>query len=290
MKSTILNLLIKEKLIMSTKKHLHKFLIITIIALIFNLFIWYYSGSTKALEFLGGYIIELSLSVDNLFLFLLIFSNFGINANYQKRVLRYGIFGAIILRFIFVMLGIAVISKFKWVLNIFGILLIISGIKIVIGKEDDMSFEDSKLIKILKKIIPVTDKLHEEKFFVRIDNILHATPLFAILFLIEGSDILFAIDSIPAIFAITTDPLIVYSSNILAILGLRNLYFLLEKLHSTFEYVKYGIGAILVFTGIKLGISFMYHIPVGISILIIVSVLTISVIASIIITKRKQSL
>lgn len=272
---------------MSTKKHLIKFLIVVLIAFIFNLFIWYYSGSTKALEFLGGYIIELSLSVDNLFLFLMIFSSFGIDAKYQKRVLTYGIFGAIILRFIFVMLGIAVISRFKWILNIFGILLIISGIKIVLGKEDDVSFEDSKLVKILKKIIPVTDKLHEEKFFVKIDNVLHATPLFAILFLIEGSDVLFAIDSIPAIFAITTDPIIVYTSNILAILGLRNLYFLLEKLHSTFEYVKYGIGAILIFTGIKLGISFLYHIPVGISILIIILVLTVSVISSVIITRRK---
>ncbi|MDS0527991.1 TerC/Alx family metal homeostasis membrane protein [Clostridium sp. SHJSY1] len=272
---------------MTTKKHITKFLIVVFIALIVNLFIWYYSGPTKALEFLGGYIIELSLSVDNLFLFLMIFSSFAINAKYQKRVLTYGIFGAIILRFIFVILGIAVINQFKWLLNLFGILLIVSGFKIVLGKEDDVSFENSKLIKLLKKVIPVTEKLHNEKFFIKIDNKLYATPLFAILFLIEGSDLLFAIDSIPAIFAITTDPLIVYSSNILAILGLRNLYFILEKLHSTFEYVKYGIGAILVFTGIKLGISFMYHIPVGISILIIISILTISVIASIIITRKK---
>jgi tellurite resistance protein TerC len=269
------------------KKHLFKFLSITLIALIINLFIWYYAGSTKALEFLGGYIIELSLSVDNLFLFLLIFSSFGIAANYQERVLRYGIIGAVILRFIFIILGIAVISSFKWILNIFGILLIFSGIKIMINKEDDVSFENSKLINILKKIIPVTEDLHGEKFFIRINNVLHATPLFALLFLIEGSDVLFAIDSIPAIFAITTDPLIVYSSNILAILGLRNLYFLLEKLHSTFQYVKYGVGLILVFTGIKLGISFKYHIPVETSLIIIILVLMVSIVTSIIVTRRK---
>lgn len=273
---------------MSTKKHLLKFLMITFIAFIFNLAIWYYMGSDKALEFLGGYIIELSLSVDNLFLFLLIFSSFEISAKHQKRVLSYGIFGAIILRFIFVILGIAVINRFKWILYIFGILLIISGIKIMINKEEDVSFENSKLIKLLKRIIPVTKELYEEKFFVRIKNVLHATPLFAILFLIEGSDLLFAIDSIPAIFAITTDVFIVYSSNIFAILGLRNLYFLLEKLHSTFEYVKYGVGIILIFTGIKLGISFKYHISVGVSLIIIISILIISVLVSILINRQKK--
>lgn len=275
---------------MSTKKHLLKFLLITFIAFIFNLVIWYYMGSERALEFLGGYIIELSLSVDNLFLFLLIFSSFGISAKHQKRVLSYGIFGAIILRFIFVIVGIAVINTFKWVLYIFGILLIISGIKIMINKEDDVSFENSKLIKLLKKIIPVTKELYDEKFFVRINNVLHATPLFALLFLIEGSDVLFAIDSIPAIFAITTNAFIVYSSNIFAILGLRNLYFLLEKLHSTFEYVKYGVGVILIFTGIKLGISFKYHISIGISLTIIISILIISVLVSVMITRQKKTL
>lgn len=273
---------------MSVKKHLLKFLLITFITAVFNCSIWYYMGSGKALEFLGGYIIELSLSVDNLFLFLLIFSSFGITSNYQKRILSYGIFGAIILRLIFVLLGIAVINRFKWILYVFGVLLVVSGIKIMINKEEDVSFENSKLIKILKKMIPVTEELHEEKFFIRINNALHATPLFAILFLIEGSDLLFAIDSIPAIFAITTNAFIVYSSNILAILGLRNLYFILEELHSTFEYVKYGVGLILIFTGIKLGISFKYHISVGVSIIIIVSVLLISVLLSIIINKQKE--
>ncbi|MBI6872443.1 TerC/Alx family metal homeostasis membrane protein [Clostridium aciditolerans] len=273
---------------MSTRKHLLKFLFITLVALMVNIAIWYYMGSEKALEFLGGYIIELSLSVDNLFLFLLIFSSFGIKPNYQKRILNYGIIGAIILRLIFVVLGIAIVNSFKWVLYVFGVLLIVSGLKIILNKDEDVSFENSKLIKLLKKMIPVTKELHEEKFFVRINSVLHATPLFALLFLIEGSDLLFAIDSIPAIFAITTNPFIIYTSNILAILGLRNLYFLLEKLHSTFEYVKYGVGVILIFTGIKLGISFKYHIPVGVSILIIVSILVISILISISINKRRN--
>jgi len=273
---------------MSTKKALSRFSLIAFIALIVNVCIWYYMGPTKALEFLGGYVIELSLSVDNLFLFLLVFSSFGIKAEYQKRVLNYGIIGAIILRLVFILLGVAVVSKFKWILYVFGVLLIFSGYKIVANKEKEDSLEDSKLLKLLKKFIPVTNELHEEKFFVRINNVLHATPLFAILFLIEGSDILFAIDSIPAIFAITTDPFIVYTSNILAILGLRNLYFLLERLQSTFEYVKHGVGFVLLFTGLKLALSFKFHISILASILIIVSILGLSVLFSMYMNRRKD--
>ncbi|WP_160676044.1 TerC/Alx family metal homeostasis membrane protein [Clostridium sp. C8-1-8] len=274
---------------MSTKKALRNFLLITIVALIFNAFIWVDLGSAKALEFLGGYVIELSLSVDNLFLFLLVFSSFGIKREYQKRILNYGIIGAIILRLIFILLGVAVVSKFQWILYVFGLLLILSGYKIIANKEKEESVEDSKLIKLLKKFIPVTEELHGEKFFVKIGKVMHATPLFAILFLIEGSDILFAIDSIPAIFAITTDPFIVYTSNILAILGLRNLYFLLEKLQSTFEYVKYGVGFVLLFTGLKLALSFKIHIPILASILIIVGILGLSVLFSMFMNKKKAS-
>lgn len=275
--------------IMKTQTHLSKFLLIVFVTFIINGLIWYFMGYQKALEFLGGYIIELSLSVDNLFLFILIFSSFGISVIYQKRILKYGIIGAIILRFIFVILGIAIINKFKWIMYIFGLLLIVSGIKMISNKEEDVSFENSVLIKLLKKIIPVTDKIYEEKFFIRINNVLHATPLFALLILIEGSDLIFAIDSIPAIFAITTDPFIVYTSNLLAILGLRNLYFILADLHSTFKYVKYGVGLILIFTGIKLGISFKYHISVGISILVIISILIASVIFSILLSNKHKT-
>lgn len=273
---------------MNTKKIFLKFLLVTFIAIVINLGIWYFLGPEKAMEFLGGYVIELSLSVDNLFLFLLIFTSFGIAPRHQQRVLTYGIIGAIILRFIFIMLGIAVVKKFEWVLYLFGALLIFSGIQILTKKDEETSFEDSKLLNVLKFIIPITNKLHGEKFFVRINKVLHATPLFAILFLIESSDVVFAIDSIPAIFAITTDPFIVYTSNILAIMGLRNLYFLLEKLHSTFEYVKYGVGAVLLFTGIKLVIAFKYHITIAASIFVIITLLSLSVIFSIIINVHKE--
>lgn len=273
---------------MNTKKVLTRFLFIVLVALLVNVLVWHYLGSEKALQFLGGYVIELSLSVDNLFLFLLIFSTFRIKPEHQKRVLTYGILGAVVLRLVFILLGIAVVHKFHWVLYMFGALLIVSGLKILLNKEEETSFEDNKLLKLLKRFLPVTDELHGEKFFVRIKNVLYATPLFAILLLLEGSDVVFAIDSIPAIFAITTDPFIVYTSNILAILGLRNLYFLLEKLHSTFMYVKYGVGAVLMFTGIKLAVSFKYHIPIGTTILIIVSILALSVICSILITNQKE--
>lgn len=270
---------------MTTKKIISNFLITLLIAMAFNALIYFFLGYEKALQFFGGYVIELSLSVDNLFLFLLIFSSFRIGPQYQERVLTYGIIGAVTLRLIFVVVGIAIVNKFKWLLYVFGLLLILSGIKVLFLKDENSSFENSGLIKLLKRFIPVTNRLYGERFFIKINNKLYATPLFAILFLIEGSDVIFALDSIPAIFAISIDPLIVYTSNILALIGLRNLYFLLQKLHSTFEYMKYGVGVILVFTGAKLGLSFKYHIPVDTSIIIILSILALSIIFSIIVNK-----
>jgi tellurite resistance protein TerC len=251
------------------------------LALSFNIGIYFFKGKQAALEFLAGYVIEYSLSLDNLFLFLLIFSCFGIQPKYQRRVLNYGIAGAIVLRLIFIVLGVAMVNKFHWILYVFGLILIASGIKIFFDKDECQDFKDSRLLKLLGRVIPITKDLDGEKFFVRINNVLHATPLFAILVLIEGSDLIFAIDSIPAVFSITTDPLIVYSSNIFAILGLRNLYFVLEKLHEKFRYVKYGVASILLFTGIKLSILF-FSIEISIlwSLAIIFGIMLISVIAS----------
>lgn len=253
-------------------------------ALVFNTGIYYILGKEKALEFLGGYLIELSLSVDNLFLFLLIFSSFGIPAIYQRRVLNYGIIGAVVLRLIFIVLGVAIVNQFHWVLYIFGLLLIFSGLKIFFKSEaPDKDFGKNPLIKLLGKIVPISATLEEEKFFCRQKQVLYATPLLAILVLIEGSDILFAIDSIPAIFSITTDPFIVYSSNIFAILGLRSMYFILEKLHSAFSFVKYGVALILIFTGIKLSILiFHMEISLVLSILVIITILALSILLSII--------
>lgn len=274
---------------MSTKKAL-KWVVFWIgLALVFNAGIYLFMGKEPALEFLGGYVIEKSLSIDNLFLFIMVFSSFGIKQEYQRRILNYGIAGALILRLIFVLLGVTIVNMFHWVLYVFGAILIISGIKMIFKKEDDNAIKDSKIIKILGKIIPVTDKIEGDKFFVRKNKILYATPLFAVLILIEFTDIIFAVDSIPAIFSVTTDPFIVYTSNIFAILGLRSMYFVLGNLHEKFKYVKYGVALILVFTGIKLSML-MFHIkiPIGLSVGIIFFILASSIILSVLYSGRQK--
>ena len=274
---------------MSTKKSLFWVMFWIGLALCFNVGIYFTLGEARALEFLGGYIIEQSLSIDNLFLFIMVFSAFGISSQYQRRVLNYGIFGAIILRLIFVMLGVTIVEMFEWILYVFGAILIFSGLKMMLKKEKKENFKDSSVLKVVGKIIPITDQLVGEKFFIRNKKKLYATPLFAILILIEFTDILFAIDSIPAIFSITTDPFIVYTSNIFAIMGLRSLYFLLGRLHERFTYVKYGVGLILTFTGIKLLVLvFHVHISIGLSLGVIFTILIGSIIASIYFSKEKK--
>ncbi|HEY5585928.1 MAG TPA: TerC/Alx family metal homeostasis membrane protein [Ruminiclostridium sp.] len=273
---------------MSTKKAIKFVLFWMGLAILFNIGILIFWDSTKALEFLGGYMIELSLSVDNLFLFLILFTSFGVKVKYQRRVLNYGIFGAIILRLIFILLGIKVVNSINWILYIFGVILIISGFKMMFGHDTEKNYKNSNVMKLLRKFMPVTDTMHEEKFFIRQNKKLFATPLFAILILIESSDILFAIDSIPAIFSITTNPFIVYTSNIFAILGLRSLYFVLCALHEKFKYVKYGVALILMFTGVKLGILF-FHIEISIvaSLITIFTILVGSVIVSLLVTNNE---
>lgn len=274
---------------MTTKKALKGVLFWVGLAILFNIGIYIFMGPQKAVEFFGGYLIEQSLSLDNLFLFLIIFSSFGISAQYQRRVLTYGIMGAIILRLIFVVLGVAVVNQFHWILYVFGLILLYTGISILIKREKEKDYKNSKLLKILGKIIPITDTLEGEKFFVRKNKILHATPLFAILILVEASDIIFAIDSIPAIFSITTDTFIVYTSNIFAILGLRSLYFLLEKVSGAFKFVKQGVATILVFTGVKLSILFFHiEIPILLSIGIIILILLASIFASFLYSRANQ--
>lgn len=274
---------------MKVKNALFMVLFWMCMALLFNFGIYVFQGSEKALQFLGGYVIELSLSMDNLFLFLLIFEAFKIPSIYQKRVLSFGIFGAILLRFIFTMLGVTIVNRFHFVLYIFGIVLLISGYKMMFGNEEAKNYKDSKIMKFLSKIIPITNNLHGEKFFVKIDKVLYATPLFAILVLIEFSDILFAIDSIPAIFSITTNPFIVYTSNIFAILGLRSFYFVLQKLNNSFCYVKYGVALILSFTGIKLLLlMFNLEISLPISLGIIFMVLALSILCSVLFPNKSH--
>jgi tellurite resistance protein TerC len=261
-------------------------------AMAFNIGVYLFMGQKKALEFLGGYVIEQSLSMDNLFLFLLIFSFFGIPERYQRRVLDFGIIGAVIFRFIFIVLGVSVVEKFHWVLNAFGLILILSGINLFFKNENEgrYNFKESIPVKLLGKFIPVSPTLAGQRFLVRKRGILYATPLLAILVLIEGSDILFAIDSIPAIFAITTDTFIVYTSNLFAILNLRSLYFVLQRVNYLFDYVKYGVGGILIFTGTKLTIMF-FHVEISLmfSLLTSFSMLALSILASVF-SKRRTAM
>lgn len=274
---------------MSIKKAMTWFFGCVALALLFNVGIYFFEGPQKAMEFFGGYIIEQSLSLDNLFVFIMIFSSFGIKQKQQWRVLHWGIFGAVILRLIFILLGVSVVNKFHWILYIFGFILMISGIKMFANKDEDEvpDVKNSKVIRILRKIIPISEELHGDRFFVRLNRILYATPLFAILVVVEFSDILFAIDSIPAIFSITTDAFIVYTSNIFAIIGLRNLYFILEKLHNSFRFVKYGVALILTFTGVKLTLLiFGLEIPILTSLIIIFAILVLSIVVSVLIKEK----
>lgn len=260
-----------------------------LIALCFGIGVFYFEGQVKAMEFFAGYLIELSLSIDNLFLFLMLFSLYSIEPTHQRRILNWGIAGAMVMRLIFILLGIAIVEKFHWILWVFGVILIVTGYKMVFGEEKEPAAEDNWAIKLLKKFTPVTHVIDGEKFFTNINGVRHATPLFVVLLLIESTDLLFAIDSIPAVFAITTDPFIVYSSNILAILGLRSLYFFLERVQSAFAYVKYGVALLLAVTGVKMLLT-IWHIkvPVPIALALIIGILAGSVIASMLFGKKKE--
>lgn len=253
--------------------------------------IYYFMGHDYALQFLGGYLIEYSLSMDNLFVFITIFMAFNVPVEYQHRCLSYGIAGVVVLRFIFILLGVSIVHSFEWVLYIFGFILIISGIKMFKGDDnDDKDLKDSRVLRVMRKVIPVSDHFDGHNFFTRVGGKLCATPLLAVLVIIEFSDILFAIDSVPAAFSVSTNLFVIYTSNIFAILGLRQLYFVLEHLQERFQYVRYGIATILTFTGVKLAaLIFHWEIPIVASILIIFAVLILSILLSIIFTKNKPA-
>lgn len=272
---------------MGTKRHLLKLLFWIVLSILFNIYIFYSRGETAAVEYFGGYIVEMSLSLDNLFLFLMIFSSFGIRSEYQERVLLFGVLGAMVLRFVFIILGVSIISRFHFVLSLFGIVLLYSGLKMIFEKNENVEFHDNFAFKVLAKIMPITNRYYGDKFFVRENKVLYATPLFAVLVVIEFSDVLFAIDSIPAIFSITTDTFIVYTSNIFAILGLRSMYYILEKLNNMFKFMKYGVGCVLMFTGWKLvAIFFKIEISVLNSVLIIMIIMLTSILLSLISDKE----
>jgi tellurite resistance protein TerC len=258
-------------------------------AMIFNLFVYWQFGEQKAIEYFTAYIIEKSLSVDNIFVIILIFSYFNVPKAYQHKVLFWGILGALVMRVIFIFAGIELIHKFHWLIYIFGGFLIFTGIKILFSKEAKLEPEKNPIVKLVNYLFPVTPNFHGDKFFVKIDNRQWVTPLFLVVMLIEGTDLIFAVDSIPAILAISDDPFIVYTSNVFAILGLRSLYFALAGIESYFRFLKYGLSAVLVFVGIKMCVMDYFKIPVEVSLIVIVFILGISMVASIVIKPKDKS-
>jgi len=259
------------------------------IALIFNVFVWIEWGYETGLKFLAGYLLEKSLSIDNIFVIFLIFMSFKIEPKYQHKILFWGITGAIFLRGTLILAGTALVSKFQWILYFFGIFLIYSGIHMVFKKDEDIDPHNSWIVKTIHKIIPVSKK-HNGKFFVKYnkknDKKTAVTILFVSLLVIEFTDVVFAFDSIPAIFGITTDPFIVFTSNIFAILGLRSLYFVIAKIHDMFVFLQYGLALVLIFIGVKMIVEEFIHISIGISLGIVFFTLFTSIITSMVFGKK----
>ena len=264
------------------------------LALVFNAGLWWHLSGTvgpeiadrKALEFLTGYLIEKSLSVDNVFIFLLIFSSFHVAPEYQRRVLVYGVLGAIVMRAIMILAGAWVVQEFSWVLYIFGFFLVVTGMRMLVMAEKVPDLTKNPVLRFARQHLRIADDDHGEKFTVMKDGLRHFTPLFLVLILIEVTDLVFAVDSIPAIFAITTDPFIVFSSNIFAIMGLRALYFLLADVADRFHLLKYGLAMVLTFIGTKMLIMPWYHVPVAASLAIVAVLIGSSVVASLIATRN----
>jgi tellurite resistance protein TerC len=256
------------------------------LGLAFGGYVWVTRGSQAGGEYLAGYLIEKSLSMDNVFLFAMLFTYFAVPSLYQHRVLFWGVVGAIVFRAIFIVAGAALLESFHFLIYGFGILLLLTGIKMWRSTGHSVHPEKNLVLRLVRRVIPITPDYHGQSFFVRHKGALMATPLFAVLVVVETTDIMFAIDSIPAIFAITTDPFIVLSSNLFAILGLRALYFLLAGMLGRFVYLKQGLAALLVFAGAKILVSDIYKMPVAISVGVIVAILAVSIGASLWATRR----
>lgn len=253
------------------------------LALLFNAGVYVWFGPERALEFLTGYLIEKALSVDNLFVFLVLFSYFAVPASLQHRVLFWGIVGALVMRAGFIMAGAALLQTFHWIIYIFGAFLVYTGIKLLAARENGVQPERNVMLRLLRRIAPTVPEYHGSRFLVKVSGRWFATPLLAVLVVIEATDIVFAVDSIPAIFAITADPFIVFTSNIFAILGLRALYFLLAGMLGKFRYLKVGLGLVLAFVGGKMLLAGIVHVPIGLSLGIIAGLLGLSVAASLVI-------
>ena len=266
------------------------------LALLFNGGLWWYLNGTagpeianqKALEFFSGYLIEKALSVDNVFVFLLIFGAFQVPMQYQRRVLIYGVLGAIVMRAVMIMAGAWVVSEFSWVLYLFGAFLLVTGFRMLVAADAEPDVANNPVLRFARRHLRVADGDHGERFFVNKGGLRYVTPLFLVLILIEVTDLVFAVDSIPAIFAITTDPFIVFTSNLFAIMGLRALYFLLVDVADRFHMLKYGLAMVLVFIGAKMLIMPWYHVPVEASLLVVAVLIVSSCVASVFITRSDK--
>jgi tellurite resistance protein TerC len=252
----------------------------TLVALVFNAGIYFYAGGEPALSFLSGYVIERALAVDNIFVFMMIFTAFGVPGVLQYRALFWGIIGAIILRAVLIATGTVLIDRFGWVLYIFGAFLVVTAIRMLRNEEKEIDPGNHSVVRLLRRVVPVTDRYEGSHFFSRVGGKRAVTPMFVVLAVIAVSDLVFALDSIPAIFAITQDPFIVYTSNILAVLGLQAMYSMLAGVINQFHLLKYGLSAVLAFVGVKMLIADFYHVPIGVSLGLIVAMLAISIIAS----------
>jgi tellurite resistance protein TerC len=250
------------------------------LAMLFNLFVYYYFDRSKALEFFTGYLIEKSLSVDNIFVIILIFSYFKVPSAYQHKVLFWGILGALVMRVIFILTGVELIHRFHWLIYIFGAFLVYTGIRMLTSGDLKIDPEKNPLVKLARKVMPITPSFEGDRFFVKQEGKTWATPLFLVVILIETTDLIFAVDSIPAILAISDDSFIVYTSNVFAILGLRSLYFALAGIEKYFKYLKYGLSAILVFVGVKMCVADLFKIPIEVSLIVIGFTLMIAMVSS----------
>ncbi|HEX5973574.1 MAG TPA: TerC family protein [Rubrobacteraceae bacterium] len=252
----------------------------TLVALVFNWWVYAQFGSQIGLEFLTGYVIERALSFDNIFVFIVIFNYFAVPAEYQHRVLFWGILGALISRGIFVALGTALLAKFAWLIFVFGGILLVTGIRLLIQKETEVHPERNPVVRLFQRFVPVTPRYHGARFMIRENGVLKATPLMLVLVVIEATDVVFAVDSIPAVFGVTQNPFIVFTSNIFAILGLRALYFLLAGLMHKVRYLGFGLALVLIFIGAKMLLHEWLHIPVELSLGIVIGILTAAVVVS----------
>jgi len=259
------------------------------LAMTFNVVIYFWRGQEVALEFLTGYVIEKALSVDNIFVFLLIFTYFGVAPIHQHRVLFWGILGALVMRAMFIFAGVGLIQRFHWVIYVFGAFLVITGIKMAFQKDTKVHPERNPVVRLFKRFFPVTDRFEGGKFFVTENGRRLATPLFIVLLVVETTDLIFAVDSIPAILAITLDPFIVYTSNVFAILGLRALYFALAGIMQIFHYLHYGLSFVLVFVGVKMVLADFYKIPIAAALGVVAGAILASVIASLLMPKQAKA-